>query len=139
MPGIKAMLDTNVVVSAHLKQGGREALILDLALSQRFTLIASAALFAEYEAVLRRPRFSLDPGKIRRSMRAIRAKAVLVEPQEQLHVTHDPDDNKVLECAVEGGTEYVVTGNRRHFPGRFQNVRIIAPRHFLVILAAKLE
>ena len=135
---VKAVLDTNVVVSAHLKGGGREALILELALTERFKLVISQALLEEYGGVLRRPRFNLDPGKITRSIRAIRDVAVLVQPQKQLHVTRDPDDDKVLECALEGGAEYVVTGNVRDFPKQFQNIRIVPPRRFLEILATHL-
>jgi putative PIN family toxin of toxin-antitoxin system len=136
---VKAVLDTNVVVSAHLKGEGREALILELAVSGRFKLVVSEALLEEYEEVLERPRFHLDPGKIGRSIQAIRKAALLVQPPRQLHVTRDPDDNKVLECALEGGAEYVVTGNTRHFPKLFQGVKTIPPRQFLEILASLLE
>ena len=139
MPGVSAVLDTNVVVSAHLKAKGQEALILELALSGSFTIIASPPLLEEYEGVLRRPRFGLDPKSITRSIQAIRKQARVVQPKHELRVTRDPDDNMVLECAVEGGAAYVVTGNTRDFPTRFQDVRVIPPRQFLVILAAHLE
>lgn len=89
--------------------------------------------------MLRRPRFDLDPGKIARPIRAIRDGALLVEPHQRLDVTRDPDDNKVLECALEGGAEYVVTGNTRDFPKRFQGIRLVPPRQFLVILATRLD
>ncbi len=135
----KAVLDTNVVVSAHLRGDGREALILELALSGRFQLVVSGALLEEYEEVLQRPRFDLDPDKIGRSIQAIRKAALLVQPPTKLDVTRDPDDNKVLECALEGGAEYVVTGNTRHFPKHFQAVEIVPPRQFLEILATLLE
>ena len=139
MPVVKAVLDTNVVVSAHLKVEGLEALILELALSARFSLIVSRALLEEYEGVLRRPRFRLDPRRIERSMLAIQKAAILVQPQKHLQVTLDPEDNKVLECALEGGAEYLVTGNTRHFPKEFQRIGILAPRQFLVILAVRLH
>jgi len=135
---VSAVLDTNVVVSAHLKPDGREALILALALSARFTFIVSEALLEEYEGVLGRPRFGFDPAAVTRSIRAIRRTAVLVKPSEVLHVTRDPDDNKVLECVVEGAAEYVVTGNIRDFPAQFRKVRVIPSRQFLIILAAHL-
>lgn len=136
---IKAALDTNVVVSAHLKGQGQEALILELDLAGRFKIAVSEALLEEYEGVLRRPRFNLDPGKIARTMQAIRKAAFLVQPERQLLITRDPDDNKVLECALKGGANYVVTGNTRDFPSRFQDIRIIPTRQFLIILATHLE
>lgn len=139
VPVVKAVLDTNVVVSAHLKAEGQEALVLELALSGRFSLVVSKALLEEYEGVLRRPRFNLDPGRITRSVRTIQKTAILVQPQKQLLITPDPEDNKVLECALEGGAEYLVTGNTRHFPTEFQGIRILPPRHFLVVLAAHFQ
>ena len=139
MPRVKAVLDTNVVVSALLKDGGREALIVDLALSGRFTPVVSKDLLGEYEEVLRRPRLGLNPARVTRAMRAIRSKALCVDPQIFVQGAHDPDDNMVLACALAGGADYLVTGNTRHFPKEFQSIRIIPPRQFLVILAAELE
>jgi putative PIN family toxin of toxin-antitoxin system len=139
VPPVRAVLDTNVVVSAHLKERGQEALILELALSGRFELVVSPALLQEYEEVLLRPRFNLYPAAITRSIRAIRHLALLVSPTKSLNVTRDPDDNMVLECASSGKAHYVVTGNARDFPHRFQGIHVIAARQFLVILAASVE
>jgi predicted nucleic acid-binding protein len=69
-------------------------------------------------------------------MRALRRISTLVVPQKQLLATSDPDDNKVLECALEARADYVVTGNIQHFPRQFQDIRIIPPRRFLTLLAS---
>jgi putative PIN family toxin of toxin-antitoxin system len=132
------VLDTNVIVSAHLKLDGREALILALALSGRFDIVVSGLLLDEYDGMLRRPLFGFAPAAVTRSIRAIRQRAHIVKPQAELHITRDPDDNKVLECAVAGNAAYLVTGNGRDFPAQFREVRVLAPREFLVILAAHL-
>jgi len=136
---VRAILDTNVVVSALLKIGGLEALILDLALSARYDLAVSTALLSEYSEVLQRPRFGLDPRKVAGSLRRIRAAALHVEPRIEVHAARDPDDNMVLECALAGRADYLVTGNTRHFPNEFQGTSIIHPRRFLVLLATHLE
>ena len=102
LPAVRAVLDTNVIVSALLKDGGREALLVDLAQSGSFKLVVSEALLEEYEEVLRRPGFGFNPTQITGSLRAIRDSAIVVHPQKRLHVTRDPDDNKVLERALEG-------------------------------------
>jgi len=65
-----------------------------------------------------------------------RTTAGFVLPRKRLNVTTDPDDNIFLECALEARADYVVTGNLRHFPPRFQDIRIVGPRQFLTILAA---
>jgi len=134
---VRAVLDTNVVVSALLTERGRDALILDLALSGQFTLIVSDALLAEYDEVLRRPRFRLGLRKIERAMQEIRRAALHINPHAQVRAARDPDDDMILECALAGGADYVETGNTRHFPAEFQSIRIIPPKRFLVLLAAQ--
>jgi uncharacterized protein len=54
-------------------------------------------------------------------------------------VTADPDDDKVIECAVIAGASYVVTGDRRHLlsMGRYQGVQIVSVTEFLAVVAAR--
>lgn len=51
-------------------------------------------------------------------------------------VPSDPDDDKVLECAVVAGATHVVTGDRRHLLplGSFQGIQIVSPAEFLVLV-----
>ena len=134
---IRAVLDTNIIVSAHLQEEGHAALILELAMGGRFRCFASAALFAEYEDVLRRPKFGFEKQRLRRSIRDLRRCIQLVRPSRKLKVTPDPDDNAVLECALEARADFLVTGNLRDFPKQFQDIRVIPPKHFLMVLAAE--
>lgn len=55
---IRAVLDTNVIVSAALTRGGAEAHALDLAAVRKIQICATSAIMTEYEEVLRRPKFS---------------------------------------------------------------------------------
>jgi len=50
-------------------------------------------------------------------------------------VASDPDDDKVIECAVEAQADYIVTGNMRHFPERVRGVVTPGPRAFLDVLS----
>jgi uncharacterized protein len=133
---LKAVLDTNVVVSAHLNLEGPPRVILDLAFARFFRCFASDPLLKEYEDVLKRPCFACDPKEIAKSMRLMRNAITIVVPRRKLRITRDPDDNIVLECALAARVDYVVTGNSRDFPERFQDIRIITPRRFLTILAS---
>ncbi|MGO4879571.1 MAG: putative toxin-antitoxin system toxin component, PIN family [Bryobacteraceae bacterium] len=72
---MKVVIDTNVVVSANLKDRGPSASILDLAASEVILMCISPPIFAEYKAVLRRPRLKLDPSLIVRSL--------AINPQDQ--------------------------------------------------------
>ena len=134
---IRAVLDTNVVISAHLNFEGPASLILDLVFSRFFRCYVSEALLAEYGQILNRPQFGLARRNISKSLRLIRKATIPVVPKIKLDVTSDPDDNKVVECALEARADYMVTGNMRPFPKRFQDIRTILPRQFLTILASE--
>jgi uncharacterized protein len=133
---LKAVLDTNVVLSGHLNVEGPSKIILDLLFARRFRCFVSNPLLEEYEEVMKRPQFGHDPREIARSMRLIRGVAILVNPRKTIKIAGDPDDDKILECALEGRADYVVTGNIRHFPDRFQDIRVIPPRRFLTLLVS---
>src|SRR6266481_6749047 len=117
---LKAVLDTNVVVSAHLTADGRAALIFRLALSRYFQCYLFQEILEEYCEVLQRRKFKLDADDVVQSLSAFRAAAVLVNPRIQIVAARDPDDNKILECAIEAKADYIVTGNIRDFPKQFR-------------------
>jgi putative PIN family toxin of toxin-antitoxin system len=133
---IRTVLDTNVVVSALLSPEGRPALVLKLAVSKQFRCYVSESLVEEYVEVLARAQFGWDHRRIDRLIRDLRAATTLVIPRRRLRITSDPDDNKVMECALEARADFVVTGNVRDFPARYQDVRVISPLDFLVVLAS---
>ena len=70
-------------------------------------------------------------------MRMVRRTFFTVAPKNKIEATSDPNDNIFLECALQARADYVVTGNLRHFPGQFQDIRVVSPRQFLTILAAE--
>lgn len=65
MPLLKAVLDTNIVVSAHLNPDGLERRALRLGLARKIQLYLSNEIFAEYEEVLNRDKFGIDSRKWR--------------------------------------------------------------------------
>jgi len=69
-------------------------------------------------------------------MKDLRKIAMLVVPREKLVIARDPDDNQVMECAIEAEADFVVTGNVRDFPLQFHGVRVVTPRDFLVVLGS---
>jgi uncharacterized protein len=128
MPRPSVVLDTSVIVSAHLKEEGFERFVLDLALARKLQLFLSDEILQEYEGVLARPAFKFNLNKIAASLRLIEKAAIMVRPQKRVKVAKDPDDNKFLECAAEVQAEYVVTGNKKHFPNQWQHTRIAKSR-----------
>ena len=81
---IRVVIDTNVVVSANLVDEGPSAAILSLAIDKKIRMFVSAAVLAEYEEVLHRPRLKFDPTHIEASLADIRDTAELVQPTRNI-------------------------------------------------------
>jgi putative PIN family toxin of toxin-antitoxin system len=128
---MRAVADTNVFISG-LMFGGLPGRFLDLALGRRFTLVISKALLDELDDKLR-GKFAVSDG----DALAIRAKreenATVVDPNFELNAVHDdPDDNRVLECAIAGKGDSIVSGDRHLLRlGSFEGIAIVTVRQFL--------
>jgi uncharacterized protein len=97
--------------------------------------LLSEAIFKEYYEVLRRKSLGLSVDKINSALKFIIELALMVFPTEKFNLSPDPDDNKFLECAAAGKANFLVTGNKKHFPlPEFQGTKIIYPSEFLAIL-----
>lgn len=65
----------------------------------------------------------------------VRAVAIIVEPAHRLDVSRDADDNRVLEAAVAGSADYIVTGDRDLLElGSHAGIRIVTPADFVKLL-----
>ena len=136
---IKAVYDTNIIVSGLLNSEGIPALLLDIATQREITLFISPEILQEYEGVLLRPKFGLSKRVVKRFLRLIKARSKTVKPKSLEFTLKDPEDNKFLECALAGKVDCLVTGNTRHFPFRsYKGIKVIAPREFWVVYMASL-
>lgn len=113
---IRAVIDTNVLVSGLLSPAGNEALII-LAVHQGLVRpCVSAEIMAEYAEVLARPKFAFAPNEIAAVLAMFRNTGEVFVPEGPAPVLPDPDDASFLHCAEAARAEYLVTGNKRHFP-----------------------
>jgi len=131
MRKLRVVLDTNVVVSAHLNAEGYERHVLDLVLAGKLQSAVSPAILEEYEGVLRRPKFGIAPRQVSRSLLLIRKAARIIRPRDRLEVTRDPADNRFLECAEASKADYLVTGNKRHFPKQWRQTLVVNARELV--------
>lgn len=113
---IRAVIDTNVGVSGLLSPAGNEALIL-LAVHQGLVRPCfSEEILEEHAGVLARPKFAFPADEIAAVLAMFRQQGELVVPQASASVSVDPGDTKFLQCAETAQADYLVTGNKRHFP-----------------------
>jgi putative PIN family toxin of toxin-antitoxin system len=110
------VIDTNVVVSGLLARTGNEALIL-LAIHHGLVRPCfSEEILKEYAGVLARPKFAFPADEIAALLAMFRGQGELIVPKTVTAVSVDPGDTKFLQCAETAQADYLVTGNRRHFP-----------------------
>lgn len=128
MPPPSVVLDTNILVSAHLSLLGLEYRVFRLSVNQNLRLFVSAPVLTEYEQVLYRPKFRFNPHIIVNSLDLIRQNSTLVTPVTTLSISPDERDNRFLECAECANAEFLVTGNRRHYPSLWKTTRIVSAR-----------
>ncbi len=132
---MKAVLDTNVLISAYLSSRGAPAEILRRWRSGEFTLVLSALIFIEFERVLRRPTFRayLDPGAL--PLDELRTQAEIVFPVEVMTVLDDPSDDAIVGTALAGGADVIVSGDDRLLRlDIYRGIKILTPRQFLDVL-----
>jgi len=136
MKGLRAVLDTNALVSALRSTQGASYAILQSLADHAFELCVSVPLMLEYEDVAKRP-------TIRRRVSAAAVDDILdflcgvaiQQPVFFLWRPHlpDPKDDAVLELAVAAQAKYIVTYNTKHFVGTEQfGIQVIPPPRFLL-------
>ncbi len=129
----RAVVDTNVTVSGLLF-GGLPLKVVNAAVARKFTWVTSPALISEIERVMRSKKFDLSEREIDILTRPIFNVAEVVVPVHAIDaIPRCPADNRVLECAVEGQCQLIVSGDRRDLLslGHFRQVQIITVRQFL--------
>jgi putative PIN family toxin of toxin-antitoxin system len=105
------------------------------AIREHFTLIVSEPILAEYGAVLRRPELKLLPEEVDTVLLGVKRVAILVVPTVPLAVSSHEEDNRFLECAEAGEADYIVTGNKRHFPAAWGKTLVVNARQFLELVS----
>jgi len=134
----RVLLDTNVVVSA-LVFGGKPGHILSLLLEKKFRAIASPILFAEIEDVINK-KFPLSGEDLRLFRKQTQKTFEIVNPKETISLLKDDADNRILEAAVEGKCQYIITGDKELLSLReFKGIKIVRVTEFLDIFYKKAE
>jgi len=143
-----ALLDTNVWISALLNPHGPPARLKDAWIRGKFEIVVALPLLAEIGEVLRRPRIKRKYGireeEIVRYLRLIAARSALVPVAGRIAVCRDSDDNFILEAAVAGKANFIVTRDDdlkgdleliQHI--QKHGVQVVSVSYFLDILSAE--
>lgn len=112
---MRAVLDTNVLVSGLIRPRGAIGLVLRGLRDRRFVSIASRPMLEEIADVLGRPwlrdKYGLDDAAVETFLRFLVLRTELVSPTERIERSRDPRDDLFLEAAVAGHADRLVTGD----------------------------
>lgn len=135
MKPLAIVADTNVIISA-LFWKGNESKIMNLAEEGKIKLLSSAALLNELKNVLSHERFGLEEKTVDENVKYILTISEIVSPKRKLKVIReDPADDRVLECALEGRADYIVSGDKHLLQlNEFHRTKIVRAKGLLDIL-----
>jgi putative PIN family toxin of toxin-antitoxin system len=126
---MKVLLDTNVLISAVV-YGGKPREILKTVLLGETIGITSEILICELIEVLRL-KFAIEEGTLGLIERLMHENFVVVNPVKMIKILRDEADNRVLETALEGKCDYIITGDKELLClGEFEKIRIVTISDF---------
>ncbi len=130
-PILRVVIDTNVFISAFYLPESRPAEVVFLARRKRILNFASPQILKEIERILQK-KLLWDNAKAQSAVRLIGNFSEMVHPKERLAVIANDPDNRILECAVEGQTEFIISGDKHLLNLKtYQGIAIVNPVDFL--------
>jgi len=125
---VKVVFDTNILVSALVFPGGRGEAALRRVVEEQDQLVVSKPILDELLGILGR-KFARDAEELAHAAVFLSELGILVKPRQRLRVVRDGPDNRILECAIAGRGEAIVTGDKALLALReYQGVRILSLR-----------
>ena len=138
---MRAVVDTNILIRAVIKPEGTVGPILPRLVAGEYVLVYSRPLLAELLEKLELPRikdkYGITEDDISDLVALLILRGELVIPEIEVTVCRDPDDNQVIEAALAGRAECVVTGDEDLLSlEAYETVEFVTPRTFLARLDA---
>jgi len=128
---MRVVFDTNILVSALVFPGGRGDAALRRIIAGRDLLVMSRAILDELLDVLSR-KFARDAEELAHVAVFFSELAMVVAPRRRLRAVQDVPDNRILECALAGRAEVIVTGDKALLALKsFRNIPLVTLRAYL--------
>ena len=133
---IRAVVDTNVIVSALIRPKGTAGLLLRRLREGEFTAVFSMDLIDEIAAVLCHPKirmkYGITPGDLEDIAALFALQGDLVKSEERIRLCRDPGDDFLLEAAAAGNADYLVSGDEDLLAlKKYRQIKIVKPEVFL--------
>jgi uncharacterized protein len=132
---LRVVLDTNVLVSAIISDGKSREL-LKKGIANQYSIVMSDLILKELITVLRRPKFHLSEDELQRTILALIRTAEVVNVKTKIKaVKEDPKDDMIIETAIDGCTDTIVTGDNHLLALKcFRGIKVTTVEKMLVSL-----
>ena len=134
MSNSRVVFDTNIFISG-LFWGGSSYLVVKRAINKELVVCISPAILREIETVLKRD-FNLGQQEIQDITEVISDFSLEVTPHITVDIVKDdPEDNKILACALTGHAQYIITQDNHLLKLKeFEGIKILHPQEFLEVI-----
>lgn len=129
---MRVVLDTNILISATLWDGSVAQKLLFKLINSDSEIFSSTEILAEYKNVLIRD-FEYSESEIINILEKIVSFVTLIKPKEKIDIVKDdPDDNKIIECAIASSSRFIVTYDKHLLNLKeFRTIKIVKPEELL--------
>ena len=129
----RVVLDCNVPVSAGLTDGTCRRVLVDAL--RRCAVIVGPAIVQEYRTVFLRSKFRQAQAHFAPILDGVLTIALVVEPEPSVWRSPDPKDQPYFDVAMAARADYLITGNKRHFPDCLgAGLKVVTPVDYLQLV-----
>jgi putative PIN family toxin of toxin-antitoxin system len=132
---MKIVVDSNIFVSSFF-WGGNPRNIFERIINDFDELFITEEILIEIESVMNRSKFQANSSKIKDYIKIIKKYSkIIVSNNISKEISRDEDDNKILQCGIDGNVDFIVTGdNDLLVLNKYKNIKIVKPREYLDIV-----
>jgi putative PIN family toxin of toxin-antitoxin system len=132
---VRVVLDTNIFISALVFPRGRAEKVLHAAVDGQFDLLISKPIILEVLDVLA-TKFERNPEELSRVALLLSDLGEVVRPRKKVRILRDDPDNRIIECALAGGADAIVTGDRAMLDlTPIEKIQVLSLREFLGLIS----
>ena len=137
---MKIVVDSNIFVSSFF-WGGNPRNIFERVINGFDELFITEEILIEIESVMNRSKFQANSSKIKDYIRIVKKYSkIVVSNSISEEISRDEDDNKILQCGIDGNVNFIITGdNDLLVLNEYKNIKIVKPREYLDIVEKQAE
>jgi len=129
---MKVVLDSNIFVSSFYWAGNPRK-VFERVTSGLDELYINDEILEELVSVMSKKKFNTDAGEIEKYVEIIKSYTVKVPSKNiPIKISRDKDDNKILQCGVDGNVDFIITGDDDLLVlGTHEKIKIVKPKDYL--------